>query len=174
MDEAAKAVVAFDGRSRWVHGRQLPGRGIGRLEVERAVRPVFVVEAKKPVEAASKGLARGEVATTKLHAPVLLQDRALQPLHKAIGPGTARLGPGVPQAVRATELGGVRTDATVSVVTFDGNGQMTRAFFAGGSFLEVAKHRLEQHELRGNVIATEPAKSIEASGIIDNERPSLT
>ena len=50
MDEAAKAVVAFDGRSRWVHGRQLPGRGIGRLEVERAVRPVAVVVVDKHLE----------------------------------------------------------------------------------------------------------------------------
>jgi hypothetical protein len=68
------------------------------------VRRMFVVEADKGVEAPRQCGARGEVAAAKFHAPVLLQDRALEPLHKAVGPGVARLGPGVPNTVSPTGL----------------------------------------------------------------------
>ena len=43
VDEAAEALAALDGGCRWAQGSQLARRGIGRLEVERAVRPMPVV-----------------------------------------------------------------------------------------------------------------------------------
>src|SRR5436309_573945 len=86
------------------YGAPEPCRRWVAPEAVALVRPMFVVEADKAVEAPRQCGARGEVAATKLHAPVLLQDRALQPLDKAIGPGVARLGPGVPNAVSATGL----------------------------------------------------------------------
>jgi hypothetical protein len=48
------------------------------------VGPLVVVEVQEAVQRALQ--------------PVLLEDRALQPLHEAVGPGVARLGPRVPNA----------------------------------------------------------------------------
>src|SRR2546428_6480572 len=58
-------------------------------------------------EAAQRALERGatrEVPTAKDHAPVLLQDAALQPLDEAVGPGMARLGARVTNPELATRL----------------------------------------------------------------------
>src|SRR5215510_7439107 len=51
------------------------------------MRTFMVVEVQKRVEAPLQRRPTGEVAPTEGHAPVLLQDCALQPLHEAIGPG---------------------------------------------------------------------------------------
>src|SRR5262249_54717705 len=68
------------------------------------VGSVVVVEAQEPIERAlQRGPAR-EVAPAKGHAPVLLQDRALQPLHEAVRPGMPWLRPRVPNAQRLTGL----------------------------------------------------------------------
>jgi len=48
---------------------------------------LMVVEAQERVEAALQGRPTGEIAPAEGHAPVLLQDRALQALDEAIGPG---------------------------------------------------------------------------------------
>jgi len=45
-----------------------------------------------------------EVPPAEGHAPMLLQDRALQPLDEPIGPGLARLGAGVANPERPTGL----------------------------------------------------------------------
>ena len=55
-------------------------------ETVAVMRAFMVVEAQERVEAALQGQPTGEVAPTEGHAPVLLQDRTLQPLHEAIGP----------------------------------------------------------------------------------------
>src|SRR5205085_3818235 len=55
------------------------------------MRPVFVVVAHEAVQRALQSEATGEVPTAKDHAPVLLQDGALQPFDEAVGPGVPRL-----------------------------------------------------------------------------------
>jgi hypothetical protein len=62
------------------------------------VRPLLVIELQEPVECPLHRRATGKVLPAELDAPVLMQDRALQPLHEAIGPGMARLGAGVANA----------------------------------------------------------------------------
>ncbi len=49
-------------------------------------------------QASGKGCPAGEAAATKLDAPVLLENRALQPLDEAVGPGMAGLGARVADA----------------------------------------------------------------------------
>jgi hypothetical protein len=87
-----------------------PERGGWSLAAETvsAMRTLMVVEAQKPVEAALQGRPAGEVAPAEGHAPVLLQDRALQPLDKTIGPGMA----GFRARVAQPELGACRIHAT--------------------------------------------------------------
>jgi hypothetical protein len=58
------------------------------------MRPLVVVELKKPIERALERAVAGEVLPAKRDPPVLVEDGLLQPLHKAIGPRMARLGPG--------------------------------------------------------------------------------
>jgi len=62
------------------------------------MRTVVVVEAQEAVEGALELRELGEVAASELHAPVLVEDRALQSLHEAVGPGMAGLGPRVTEA----------------------------------------------------------------------------
>src|SRR2546426_10582805 len=68
------------------------------------VRPVVVVVAHELSERPLQRRAAGEVSTPEGHAPVLLQDRALQPLDEAVGPRMAWLGSGVAQAELPTGL----------------------------------------------------------------------
>jgi hypothetical protein len=50
-----------------------------------------VVEAQERVQGLLELPAIGEVAPTELNVPVLLEQRALEPLHEAVRPGMARL-----------------------------------------------------------------------------------
>lgn len=51
----------------------------------------------------------------------------------------------------------IATDAEVAVVTLDANHQPIRAFFAGGSFLQLGEHRLTAAGLTGTVTAVNVA-----------------
>ena len=53
----------------------------------------MVVERQKPIEGSLERPAAGEVLAPKGDAPVLVQDRFLQPLDEAVGPRVPRLGP---------------------------------------------------------------------------------
>src|ERR687897_2452718 len=66
--------------------------------------PLLVVVAHEAVQRALKGKPTGEVPPAKDHAPVLLQDGALQPLDEAVGPAMARFGARVPNAEVPTHL----------------------------------------------------------------------
>src|SRR5437899_11356018 len=68
------------------------------------MRPLVVVVAHELGQRAVQRRAVGEVSTPEGHAPVLLQDRALQALDEAVGPGMARLRAGVAQAELPTGL----------------------------------------------------------------------
>src|SRR5262247_2591179 len=68
------------------------------------MRPVAVVVARELVERVLQAAAAGEVPPAEGHAPVLLQDRALQPLDEPVGPGMPWLGAGVANAQRPTGL----------------------------------------------------------------------
>src|SRR5918999_2775542 len=61
-----------------------------------------VVVAHEAGEGSLQRRPRREIAAPEGHAPELLEDRALQTLDEAVGPGVARFGPGVPQAEVAT------------------------------------------------------------------------
>ena len=58
----------------------------------------MVVELQKAIERALQRPATGEVLAAKRDAPMLVQDRFLQALDEAIGPGMARLRPRHPDA----------------------------------------------------------------------------
>jgi hypothetical protein len=68
------------------------------------VRSVVVAVAHESVERPLQGRAAGEVAVAEGRASVFLENRALQALDEAIGPGMARFGPGVPDRELATGL----------------------------------------------------------------------
>src|ERR1043166_8522919 len=77
----------------------------GRCATAEAIalmRPLGVVVPHEAVEGSLQRLARREVAPPEGHAPELLEDRALQALDEAIGPGVPRFGPCVPQAELVT------------------------------------------------------------------------
>src|SRR5437867_11379110 len=54
------------------------------------MRALMVGEAQERVEAPLQSCPTGEVAPAEGHAPVLLEDRALQPRPEAMGPGMPR------------------------------------------------------------------------------------
>src|SRR5512134_2740022 len=66
------------------------------------VRALGVVVAHEAVEGPLQSRPTGEVAAPEGHAPELLENRALQPFHKPVGPRMARFRAGVPQAQLAT------------------------------------------------------------------------
>ena len=58
--------------------------------------PFVVVELEKAVEGALERATAGKILPPKGNPPVLVQDRFLQTLDEAVGPGVARLGTGHP------------------------------------------------------------------------------
>lgn len=68
------------------------------------VRPRVIVGLHERLETALQGGPTGEVAATKGHAPMFLQDRALEPFDEAVGPGMPRLRPSMAQAQCAAGL----------------------------------------------------------------------
>src|SRR4026208_1692591 len=66
--------------------------------------PLVIVGLHEPIEASLERRSTREVAPTEGHTPMLLQDRALQPLDEPIGPGMPGLRPGVAEAERPTGL----------------------------------------------------------------------
>ncbi len=59
------------------------------------MRPLVVVEAQVALERGLELAELREVATTKLDAPMLVQDRLLEPLNEAVGEGVPRFRPRV-------------------------------------------------------------------------------
>src|SRR5258705_9311766 len=77
-------------------------RGWGAApETIALVRPLVIVGLHERLETALQGRAIGEVTAAKGHAPVLLQDRALEAFDEPVGPGVPRLGPRVAGTQRA-------------------------------------------------------------------------
>src|SRR3989449_4073082 len=68
------------------------------------MRALVVVVAHELSERPLQRRATGEVSASEGDAPVLLQDRALQALNEAVGPGMTRLRAGVAQAELPTGL----------------------------------------------------------------------
>src|SRR2546427_13285872 len=93
MSSASDRLRAVDDRA-----RRAPADAIAM------VRPLKVVEAQEVLERAVQGGPAGEVGPAKDHAPVLVQDRLLQPLDEAIGPRVPGLGPCVADAAGDADL----------------------------------------------------------------------
>src|SRR5256886_4366388 len=68
------------------------------------MRSIEVVELQEAVETAIQRRPTREVVPPKDHPPVFGEDGLLQPLDEAVGPGMARLDPGVANAERGTGL----------------------------------------------------------------------
>src|SRR5260370_35036948 len=68
------------------------------------VGPLVIVGLHERLETPLQGRPTGEVAATKGDAPMLLQDRALDPSDEAAGPGMPRLPPGSAQSQGAAGL----------------------------------------------------------------------
>jgi hypothetical protein len=66
------------------------------------MRPLVIVRLHEAVETALQRRPTREVAPAEGHAPMLLQNRALQSLDEAIGPRVTRFRPRVPEAQSAT------------------------------------------------------------------------
>src|SRR5256885_13228462 len=71
--------------SRRHHAPDKSGRG-STANAIALVRALGVVVAHEAVEGPLQGHATGEVVPTEGHTPVLLENRALQPFDKAVGP----------------------------------------------------------------------------------------
>src|SRR5215475_14621273 len=101
-----------------------PNQRGGRAAAEAIalVGALSVVVAHEAIEGPLQRGASCEVAAPESHAPQLLENRALQALDKAVGPGVARFGPRMPQAERAT-------------------GAIKRPFELGAAIGEHAPHR---------------------------------
>src|ERR1035437_6450997 len=67
------------------------GRWGAAAQAIAAMRPLVVVELQEAIEGALERAPAGEVVSPKRDAPVLVQDRFLDPLHEAVGPGVTRL-----------------------------------------------------------------------------------
>src|SRR5262245_19959649 len=79
------------------------------------MRPLLVVEGHERVEAALHPQAAREVLAPKGDAPVLVQDRPLQPLDEAVGPGVTRQGAREPdpKSLAGRGKGGLELGAAV-------------------------------------------------------------
>jgi hypothetical protein len=66
------------------------------------MRALMVVELQEPIEGALQRSPTGKVLATKRDAPMLMQDRFLQPLDEPVGPGVPRLGAGHPDGEALT------------------------------------------------------------------------
>ena len=93
---------------------ELPSRGHGAVEEGSGSAPTDpvavmgtfeVVELQEAAQAALEGRPVGKVLAAEDDSPVFAEDRLLQPLHKAIGPGMARLDPGLADPQRGTRGG---------------------------------------------------------------------
>src|SRR5262249_39028911 len=90
------------------HGAMKYGCRGAPLDAIAVMRSLEVVELHEPVKATVERRPAGEVVPAKDHAPVLGENRLLQALDEAVGPGVARLDPGVAYPQRCTlgvELG---------------------------------------------------------------------
>src|SRR5882762_8831577 len=104
--------------SRWRHAPDQRSRG-ATADAIACVRALGVVVPHEAIEGLLQRGARREVAAPEHHAPVLLENRALQAFDEAVGPGVARFGARVPEAElaagrikRPLELGAaIREDA---------------------------------------------------------------
>jgi len=86
-------------------GRGRDGRGAGDK----------IIELYEAVEAASQRATAGEVVAPEDHAPVLGENRLLQPLDEAVGPGMARLDARLADAQRRTGGGEVGLELIAAV-----------------------------------------------------------
>src|SRR5262245_49570123 len=86
------------------------------------MRSLEVVELHEPMKAAVERRPTGEVVPAKDHAPVLGENRLLQALDEAVGPGVPRLDAGVANPQRPTRLGefGFELSAPISEHSLDG------------------------------------------------------
>src|SRR5438132_7969422 len=83
-----------------MHRRGAVEQGGGRLASEAValMRTLVVIEAHELGQTLRERRTAGEVAAPKLHAPVFLENGALQPLDEPVRPRMARLGARVPEA----------------------------------------------------------------------------
>src|SRR5262245_29215683 len=72
------------------------------LDTIAMVGALEVVELHEPVKAPIQRCAAGEVVPAKDHAPVLTENRLLQPFHEAVGPGVPGLDARVADPQRPT------------------------------------------------------------------------
>src|SRR5438552_16986192 len=77
--------------SLWRHAPDQRSRG-ATADAIALVRALSVVVPHEAIEGPLQRPARREVAAPEHHAPVLLENRALQALDEAVGPGVARFG----------------------------------------------------------------------------------
>src|SRR3989442_6145352 len=128
---------------------------------------VLVVVAHEGVQRALEREAAREVPTAKDHAPVLLQDGALQPLDEAVGPGMARFGARVTNPERATRLieGAFEFGATI--------GQYAADLPAGT--LIVRHHDVAQKRGRvgGEMSGQQPGQAVRRGRIAGRNLPDL-
>ena len=73
------------------HGAMEDRRRSAASDSVAVMRSLEIVELHEPAQAAIERRPTGEVMPAKDHAPVLSEDRLLQPFDEAVGPGVARL-----------------------------------------------------------------------------------
>src|SRR5215831_15527395 len=84
------------------HGAVENGRRSPAPDAIAMVWSLEVVELHELVKAPIQRCAAGEVVPAKDHAPVLTENRLLQPFHEAVGPGVPRLDARVADPQRPT------------------------------------------------------------------------
>src|SRR5262244_4296849 len=84
------------------HGAVEYGRRSAAPDAVAMMGSLEVVELHEPVKAAIERRPAGEVVPAKDHAPVLGENRLLQALHEAVGPGVARFNARVADPERPT------------------------------------------------------------------------
>jgi hypothetical protein len=131
------------------------------------VGPLVIVGLHERLETPLQGRPTGEVAAAKGHAPVFLQDRALEPFDKPVRPGMPRLGPCVTETEGAAglierpfELGaavGEHAARPPAGPAVEGQDDPTQE--VGGGF--------------GRVRRQEPGHAVRARGIAGRDLPDL-
>ena len=89
------------------HGAMENGRRSAAPDTIAMMRSLAVVEVHEPVKTTIERRPAGEVMPAKDHAPVLGENRLLQALDEAVGPGVARLDARVADPERPTRRGEV-------------------------------------------------------------------
>src|SRR5262249_11353437 len=149
------------------HGAVEDGRRSAAPDAVTVMGSLKVVELHESVKSAIERRPTGEVVPAKDHAPVLGENRLLQALHEAVGPGVARLDARVADAEGPTRRGelGFELPATISEHALDRPAGLPDGRDDDGA--QEGRHG------GGRELGQDPSEAVRAGGVARRDLPDF-